>query len=61
MTNDLGQFLGHFVLNYVKFDYQRTYSTVFLISPCIDVLYTPFMDAFILTVENNGQLLNMRE
>ena len=33
MTNDLGQFLGHFVLNYVKFDYQRTYSTVFLISP----------------------------
>ena len=55
MTNDLGQFLGHFVLNYVKFDYQRTYSTVFLISPCVDVLYTPFMDAFILTVENNGQ------
>ena len=33
MTNDLGIVLGHFVLNYVKFDYQRTYSTVFPISP----------------------------
>ena len=46
---------------YSQSNYQRTYSTVFPISPCVDVLYTPFMDFFLFTVENREHPANMYE